>query len=485
MADGLATPVYRKDDTLSLSRKSTIAMREAEIRARQVGHRAIGTEDVLWALFHGLEQSDSLAQKFLKSRGVSQTTLYANHTYSKNAQAILQLAAERATTRQDALIGTEDLLIAMFASSQETSRSRSIDRLFKRGVTKELVFGEAELSFNVQKAMTAAINEAHRLGHARVGTEDLLWALFQKTDRDSRARHWLGSQGILNFDVAMPQSRNLVVQRNESPLKALTVGGLAGTVETLMLQPLVYLKTFQQVQRSVALEPLSLRTMYRGMFVNAASIAPISAVQYTGNMFLDSMYRETIGPMTNLSSLGIAGLSGALSAVIVTPVELTMISQQRFGGSVVETIKKMKKSKGWTGLQRGFSTTMLRETGWTFGFLGVAPVLKKSLQEDSKFFRRNEVAASAAASVVGGQVAALVTQPLDTIKTIMQTDRGIVYPMKNRRSFDTLSYFVREEGVMSLWRGISARSLRLVMAVFILGETQQILSQQFESVGFL
>ena len=44
---------------------------------------------------------------------------------------------------------------------------------------------------------------------------------------------------------------------------------------------------------------------------------------------------------------------------------------------------------------------------------------------------------------------------------------------------------VREEGVMSLWRGISARSLRLVMAVFILGETQQILSQQFESVGFL
>ena len=50
----------------------------------------------------------------------------------------------------------------MFASSQEASRSRSIDRLFKRGVTKELVFGEAELSFNVQKAMTAAINEVTR-----------------------------------------------------------------------------------------------------------------------------------------------------------------------------------------------------------------------------------------------------------------------------------------------------------------------------------
>ena len=51
------------------------------------------------------------------------------------------------------------------------------------------------------------------------------------------------------------------------------------------------------------------------------------------------------------------------------------------------------------------------------------------------------------------------------------------------RGFRTCS--VREEGVTSLWRGISARSLRLVMAVFILGETQQILSQQFEKIGFV
>ena len=96
---------------------------------------------------------------------------------------------------------------------------------------------------------------------------------------------------------------------------------------------------------------------------NTVPASPLDAVSFR---FFDSWYREAIGPMTNLSSLGIAGLSGALSAVIVTPVELTMISQQRFGGSVADTIKEIRKAKGWTGLQRGFSSTMLRETGWTF-----------------------------------------------------------------------------------------------------------------------
>ena len=50
------------------------------------------------------------------------------------------------------------------------------------------------LSFDVTTALSAMVRatQAHRLGHDRVGTEDLLWALFQKTDRDSRARHWLG-----------------------------------------------------------------------------------------------------------------------------------------------------------------------------------------------------------------------------------------------------------------------------------------------------
>ena len=57
----------------------------------------------------------------------------------------MQLAAERATTRQDALIGTEDLLFGLFHAPQTASRSRAVEQLFQRGVTEDLVFGNAEL----------------------------------------------------------------------------------------------------------------------------------------------------------------------------------------------------------------------------------------------------------------------------------------------------------------------------------------------------
>ena len=55
----------------------------------------------------------------------------------------------------------------------------------------ELLFGDAELSENAQIALQSAIREANRLGKTVVGTEMLLWALFQKTKHNAESRHWL------------------------------------------------------------------------------------------------------------------------------------------------------------------------------------------------------------------------------------------------------------------------------------------------------
>jgi hypothetical protein len=77
---------------------------------------------------------------------------------------------------------------------------------------------------------------------------------------------------------------------------------------------------------------------------------------------------------------------------------------------------------GFGAFFRGLAATAAREAGWTFGFLGLAPLVKHALREDSKFFNRNDVAASLAASVLAGQAAALLTQPADTIKALLQAD---------------------------------------------------------------
>jgi hypothetical protein len=148
---------------------------------------------------------------------------------------------------------------------------------------------------------------------------------------------------------------------------------------------------------------------------------------------------------TERAALSIAALSGAISSIVTTPAELLMIAQQRYvpiaypldfnrlscvvfgqgllraervhcqvyascaGGrysqSLFATGKAIISARGVQGLWRGFAATTAREAGWTFGFLGLTPQIRAALQEDSKFCRRNEVAASVSYRFVSRQCA--------------------------------------------------------------------------------
>jgi hypothetical protein len=88
----------------------------------------------------------------------------------------------------------------------------------------------------------------------------------------------------------------------------------------------------------------------------------------------------------------------------------------------LQQVRGLASHGGFGAFFRGLTATAAREAGWTFGFLGLAPLVKHALREDSKFFNRNDVAASLAASVLAGQAAALLTQPADTIKALLQAD---------------------------------------------------------------
>ena len=52
-----------------------------------------------------------------------------NARYSDNAAAILKLASQKATIESKGLVGTEDLLWATFAASQEKSRSNAVKQV--------------------------------------------------------------------------------------------------------------------------------------------------------------------------------------------------------------------------------------------------------------------------------------------------------------------------------------------------------------------
>ena len=137
--------IIPKSPEMRMGKKAISLIRAAESHAQKLGHRAIGTGDLLWAMFHDDTGTKSTAIMQLEARGISANLVYASYRYSDNAANILKLAGERANELNHVFIGTEDLLFGLFHAPQTASRSRAVEQLFQRGVTEDLVFGNAEL----------------------------------------------------------------------------------------------------------------------------------------------------------------------------------------------------------------------------------------------------------------------------------------------------------------------------------------------------
>jgi hypothetical protein len=423
-----------------------------------------------------------------------------NARYSENAKAILKLASNKAAVESKGIVGTEDILWAVFAASQTNSRSNAVAQLSERGISFDMIFGKVVLSDNAKTAFSEAIKHAQETNHDVVGSEDLLWALFQKTKSDSKARYWLSSQHVPLPPVAQLRRTLSNVdngQRAAEPEPAHTItrlfviGGIAGTFETLVQQPLVYWKTMSQINPQFSIThavKAGVKPLFRGVGVNAGSIGPISAVQLAAHGFFEGIARKLVPTKVESSwcQLSTASAAGIASCIIVTPVEVIMVNQQTTGKSLMEVCKQVISNGRFSALFRGNVPTAFREAAWTCGFFGITPIVKNALQDDSKFCRRNEVAATALASVISGQVAATASQPTDVIASLMKADAGIFGEKQQYKGvMDACKSLYAQSGFAGFFRGLASRSIRCVGAVFIMGQTQTLLHGYFDKAKFL
>eukprot|EP00039_Didymoeca_costata_P001454 m.52634 g.52634 ORF g.52634 m.52634 type:complete len:505 (+) comp10807_c0_seq1:193-1707(+) len=438
----------------TLSEDAGQVLKSAKKRAKYFDRGYISADDIVYAV---------ITEEILQ------------HRYQENdAKRVLKLAQKSARDAQDDM-QTNHLLQA---GMQVWSENDAYNAVFQRGEIRSQGKVVA-LSENSRLALMGTVNNAIKKGSEKIGTEDILRALFQNTKEDARARYWTRQESFRSLFEPERSKGPAVV---ETPGRMLFVGGLAGAVEVACMQPFVYWKNMEQIQQPMSWRPSA---AYRGVFMNAASIAPITAIQYAANGWFSILYRKNTKKQTIMGYVGCAALAGAVSSVIVTPAELVVLSQQRTGLSVAATLQEIVRAKGLAGTMRGFSATTAREIGWTVGFLGCTPIFKSTLQEDSKFFRRNDIAASVASSLAAGQVAAILTQPFDAIKSLIQADRGIHNPMQFKNTLAAVKALYASSGLSAFWRGLVPRSWRLCGAVFILGETQMQLSKLLDRFGLL
>lgn len=163
------------------------------------------------------------------------------------------------------------------------------------------------------------------------------------------------------------------------------------------------------------------RLLYRGL--TAATLAQVGEL---GLQFLltgvvkkiilgDDLKRE----MTDSEVMGAALLGGALSAMYTSPVELAMVQQQNFGGSLPATMKRIVGTTGVLGLARGFPAAALRDGTWTVGLLGITPIIQDHLVDR---YQMNQSVAGLAASLIAGSACGVLSCPFDVIKTSQQGD---------------------------------------------------------------
>mmetsp|Transcript_8760 Transcript_8760/g.16127 ORF Transcript_8760/g.16127 Transcript_8760/m.16127 type:complete len:275 (+) Transcript_8760:81-905(+) len=259
------------------------------------------------------------------------------------------------------------------------------------------------------------------------------------------------------------------VRAQLSPVENLLVGAAGGMLETGLQMPLLTAKFCAQEGRAF---PSKFPEWYRGVGIQAGTVAPITAFQVMVNGLLGKSVTGGKRNLSDVETIGCAMIAGGTSATLYGPVDLIMIQQQKHQLGVLDTVKFITKNYGIpNGIFRGFLSTVVRESIYTGGYLGIAPVLTKSLvNSDVGMFKGNNYASGLAGSIAAGVFAALLTHPTDTAKTCMQADlEQKVYPSARAAFFD----HINNKGVASLYKGGFFRTARLCGAFFIVSTLRE------------
>lgn len=246
------------------------------------------------------------------------------------------------------------------------------------------------------------------------------------------------------------------------------LGVLAGGIEVCINQPQLYFKNARQQNIPLTMNP---RTLYRGLGISAMNMGGLTGVQFWLSGFFQKMALGGESRKLKMSEeIGAGFLGGFISGLPCCVWELLMIQQQRFGGSLVSTPGRIMALQGPKVFLRGLSTASGREGVFTMGYLGIAPVVQRTLIEDYGFgtFQGGFMGAA-----IAGVFASAVTHPMDTIKTCMQGDvEGVKYTTVT----ETYKTIASEEGSKAFFKGFGWRVSRMICAMFIINESKVILA---------
>eukprot|EP00455_Lapot_gusevi_P044688 TRINITY_DN561_c0_g2_i1.p1 TRINITY_DN561_c0_g2~~TRINITY_DN561_c0_g2_i1.p1 ORF type:complete len:302 (-),score=130.20 TRINITY_DN561_c0_g2_i1:145-1050(-) len=163
----------------------------------------------------------------------------------------------------------------------------------------------------------------------------------------------------------------------------------------------------------------------------------------------------------------VGGSAGMFATCCIQPIDMMKTRIQiagegtKQGKGFFEIGRAFVKEEGFFALYRGLSAGLLRQATYTTARMGLYRTISDALTEPGKplpFLKK------CFGGMFAGGLASIFGVPADLVLIRMQADKTL--PVEQRRNykglFDALSRIVREEGVLSLWKGCQPTIVRAV-----------------------
>jgi solute carrier family 25 protein 39/40 len=300
------------------------------------------------------------------------------------------------------------------------------------------------------------------------------------------------------FFVSSTESACLVAPNSHSTLDSLTHCAVNET------QARTFTGTFDAIRKIARYEGVS--NLWRGLSPTLVMAVPANVIYFTGYDSLRYSKKSPLyGRLTDNTAPLVAGsLARIAAATAIGPIEMfrtrlqaTSALRERGNpnspGYFTATMRGMGalvKEQGYTSLWRGLSMTLWRDVPFSglywWGYetlrtrISYLPI--QALRKDANGTHTGTFLSSFAAGFISGGFSSIVTQPFDVGKTRQQvfihateTDtKGtgkptVPAPKVPRESMARVLVDIwREDGMSGLWRGVTARTLKVAPACAIM-----------------
>ncbi|XP_062176688.1 uncharacterized protein LOC133881700 [Alnus glutinosa] len=277
-------------------------------------------------------------------------------------------------------------------------------------------------------------------------------------------------------------------------------GSIAGTVEHLAMFPVDTVKTHMQAMVSCPVKSVGVRQalrsilrsegpagLYRGIGAMGLGAGPAHAVYFSVYEVCKKYFSG--GNPNNSAAHAVSGVFATVASdAVFTPMDMVkqrlQLSNSPYRG-VLDCVKRVLKEEGFRAFYASYRTTVIMNAPFTAVHFTTYEATKRGLMEISPESASDErLAVHATAGAAAGALAAVVTTPLDVVKTQLQCQGVCGCDRYTNGSIgDVLQTIVRKDGYRGLMRGWVPRMLFHAPAAAICWSTYEAAKTFFQELN--